>query len=135
MRAATRATFIGVLFLSQASLACISTNDSPPDDISGDWHGSYTDNTASHNTGTIDATFTESGTTLGGSLTLTWGCAVANSASVSGTIDGDTFNATMVYGFTTVTITGTRSGESVSGTFSISGGICNGDTGSYTLSR
>lgn len=113
--------------------ACISTKATPPDDITGDWHGSYKDNGG--NTGNIDATFTQSGTTLGGSMVITWGCAVANDASVSGTITGNDFSATMVYGFTTVNIKGTRSGESVSGTFTVSGGICNGDQGTFTFGR
>jgi hypothetical protein len=128
----TRFAFSFALGLSTLT-ACIAKSSSPPDDITGDWHGSYKD--AGGNTGTIDATFTQNGTTLGGSMLLNWGCAVANDASVTGTITGNDLSASMVYGFTTVNIKGTRSGTSVSGTFTIAGGICNGDAGTFTLGR
>jgi hypothetical protein len=123
----------GALTLSLGAVGCISTHASPPDDITGDWHGSYQDKAG--NTGSIDATFTQSGSTLGGSMTLSWACAIANNASVNGTITGDSFTAKMVYGFTTVSIAATRSGTSVTGSFTISGGICNGRTGTLTLGR
>ena len=54
---------------------------------------------------------------------------------MNGTITGNDFKATMVYGFSTVTVSASRSGEAVSGTFSIAGGVCNGDTGTFTLGR
>ena len=119
-------------FVLFGASSCISKSG-PPDDITGDWHGSYKDNGG--NTGSVDATFTQNGTTLGGSMVISWGCAIANDASVNGSITGNDFTATMVYGFSTVNIKGTRSGESVSGTFGISGGVCNGDTGTFTLGR
>jgi hypothetical protein len=112
--------------------SCASKSSSP-DDIIGDWHGTYKD--VSGNTGNIDATFTQNGSTLGGNILLGWSCSIANSASVNGTITGNDFSASMVYGFTTVNIKATRSGQSVSGTFTISGGICNGDAGTFTLGR
>jgi hypothetical protein len=127
------ASTLTLLFTFATATACISTKANPPDDITGDWHGSYKDNAG--NTGTIDATFTQSGNTLGGSMLLNWGCAVANNASVNGTITGNDLSASMVYGFATVNIKGTRSGESVSGTFTISGGVCNGDAGTFSLGR
>ena len=70
MDASRRASlFFAVLSLSTPALACVSTMQPPPDDITGAWHGTYRDR--SGNTGTIDATFTQTGSILGGSMVLT----------------------------------------------------------------
>jgi hypothetical protein len=102
--------------------------------VDGNWSGNYTDK--NNNAGALSATFTDTNGTLSGSMTITWACAVANNASVSGTVSGTNLSMSMTYGFTTVTASATVDSNShLSGTFTIAGGLCNGDTGTFTMTK
>jgi hypothetical protein len=118
-------------------LGCASTAGSTSSGgtaVVGNWSGTYADK--NNNMGALSASFTDTNGTLGGSMTISWACAVANNASVIGSINGTNLAMSMTYGFTTVTANATLDSNShMTGTFTIAGGLCNGDTGTFTLAK
>ncbi len=89
-------------------------------------------------TGPLAASFTEQNGSLSGTLTISsgWLCSIANQGNVSGSVDGAQVQASASFGVATaISFTGDASGNTISGTYQITSGVCAGGTGSFSLSR
>jgi hypothetical protein len=126
------------LFSMMASLtACSATLAGGGGDVSGNWTGTYADS-KSGVTGPLAASFTEQSGSLSGTLTISsgWLCSVANQGNVSGSVDGEHVQASATFGVAAaLSFTGNASGNTLSGTYQITSGICAGGYGSFSLSR
>ncbi len=107
-------------------------------DLTGNWSGTWASSRGS--TGGVDAQISQSGSSLTGMVTVTGspaGC--FTSGSISGNVSGQqvNFSGTVSGGGQQINFSGTISGQGtiISGTYSVSGGLCNGDTGSFVLGK
>jgi hypothetical protein len=132
-------TSLGSLLLLAALApqpACSGTSSSAAD-VTGSWTGTYAD-TKSGVTGPLAASFSEQNGSLGGTLTISsgWLCSVASEGNVSGNVDGTQVQASATFGVATaLSFTGNVSGNTISGTYQITSGVCAGGTGSFSLSH
>lgn len=101
--------------------------------VSGQWRGNLA---SSRGSGSLSAMFSQSGNDVTGTVVITIATAPnCGGGSVQGTVSGTTLRGTI----TTpdggrVTFEGTV-GNTIVGTYSVSGGFCNGDQGNFSLSR
>jgi len=102
-------------------------------DLSGTWQGTWS---TGSKTGSVSFSLVQTGNTISGSMTITNGCFA--SGTVSGTVSGNQIALTILIGTGgQMTFSGTvnSAGNSVTGTFAISGGCADGESGSASLSR
>ncbi|HTQ45589.1 MAG TPA: hypothetical protein VMI75_22675 [Polyangiaceae bacterium] len=132
-------TSLGSLLLFTAltlQTACSGTPSSAAD-VSGSWTGTYAD-TKSGVTGPLAASFSQENGSLSGTLTIStgWLCSVASQGNVSGSVDGTQVQASASFGVATaLSFTGNVTGNTMSGTYQITSGVCAGGTGSFSLSH
>ncbi len=133
-----RTPFVSLfLFATLALHVACSAAPSGGADVSGNWTGTYAD-TKSGATGPLAASFTEQNGSVSGTLTISsgWLCSLANQGNVSGSVDGAQVQASATFGVTTaLSFTGDAAGNTISGTYQITSGVCAGGTGSFSLSR
>ena len=126
-----------ILLFSLAVAGCggggvIST---PPLNVAGTWSGTWASSRGSG--GTVQAVISQSGTSLSGTATVT-GSPCFTSGSISGSVSGNNVAFGVLFGggqqanFSAAVGSG---GTSMSGTYSVSGGACSGDTGSFNLTK
>lgn len=116
--------------------AC-SANPSSAADVTGNWTGTYADS-KSGVSGPLAASFSEQNGSLTGTLTISsgWLCSVANQGNVSGSVDGPQVQASATFGIAAaLSFTGNVTGNTFSGTYQITSGICAGGSGSFSLSH
>jgi hypothetical protein len=116
--------------------ACSATSSSTAD-VTGSWTGTYADS-KSGVTGPLAASFSEQNGSLGGTLTISsgWLCAASTQGNVSGSVDGTQVQASAVFGVAAaLSFTGNVTGNTMSGTYQITSGVCAGGTGSFSLSH
>ena len=106
------------------------------DNIAGDWSGSYVDG-KSNAQGNVTATFAQQGESLSGTITLPgWACSAASQGNVSGTVSGGEVQISATFGLiAAISLTGNASGSTMTGSYSITSGVCAGDTGSFSLTK
>lgn len=134
-----RTSLASLVFLSMLVVPATgcSATASGSSDVSGSWTGTYAD-TKSGATGPLAASFTEQNGALGGTLTISsgWLCSVTNEGNVSGSVDGSQLQASAAFGIATaLSFTGSVTGNTLSGTYQITSGLCAGGSGSFSLSR
>ena len=83
----------------------------PSADLSGTWSGQY----SGAFTGTFTLTWQQSGSTLSGTIKLSSG----QNPNINGTVTGNTIRFGTVGGSTAITYSGTVSGSSMSGTYTV----------------
>ncbi len=132
-------TSLGSLLLFAAlalETACSGTSSSAAD-VTGSWSGTYAD-TKSGVTGPLAASFSEQNGSLSGTLTISsgWLCSVASQGNVSGSVDGTQVQASATFGLAAaLSFTGNVTGNTLSGTYQITSGVCAGGSGSFSLSH
>jgi hypothetical protein len=101
-------------------------------DVHGTWSGSWTGASGAH--GPAVAVFTQSGSTLSGTITLS-----GTSCPIMGPIDGTICNQALSLTETsmgnTVGISLTLSGSTMTGRYDVVGGQCLGDRATISLTR
>jgi hypothetical protein len=113
---------------STGSGGAVGAGTSPFD---GTWAGTWLDGDVQ---GDITFTLTGGGTVTG-SVVLTGSPCIANGA-VTGTASGDSLSGEISAGGTTVTFSATATGTQMSGTFdAVTAGSCTGDIGTFTVSQ
>jgi len=126
-----------LLFATLASQTACSAAPSGGGDVSGNWTGTYADSKTGA-TGPLAASFSAQNGSLSGTLTISsgWLCSVANQGNVSGSVDGEQVQASATFAVAAaLSFTGNASGNTLSGTYQITSGICAGGNGSFSLSR
>ncbi|HEX8795723.1 MAG TPA: hypothetical protein VF765_32460 [Polyangiaceae bacterium] len=116
--------------------ACSATATNAAD-VTGNWTGTYAD-AKSGVTGPLAASFSEESGSLNGTLTISsgWLCSIANQGTVSGSVSGSQVQASATFGVATaLSFTGSAAGNTMSGTYQITSGVCAGGSGSFSLSR
>jgi hypothetical protein len=112
--------------------------DHPPGpllNVSGTWSGTWASSRGSG--GTVQALISQSGASLSGTATVT-GSPCFTSGSISGSVFGNNVAFGVLFGEgqqANFSATVGSGGTSMSGTYSVSGGACNGDTGSFNLTK
>ncbi len=129
----TRATFLFNL-LCLAALGCGSADGGKgAAAVQGSWNGEWLSRTGVGGTATLHLEQAAGG--LSGSITFT-DSPCFSSGSISASVDGDAFSATVTAGAIDVTLEGTLTGDHLSGTYdAISAGACTGDTGTFSATR
>jgi hypothetical protein len=87
-------------------------------DISGKWNGSYQPNGGG--SGTFSVTFTQTGSSLDGTLSIAVSC--LNGAKVTGKVNGDSIEFGSVNGQCSVDYKGKINGDQMSGTYGLGAG-------------
>jgi hypothetical protein len=131
-----RTTTAGACFLALGMVACGSSSTSSPTSVSvfGNYSGTLQD--SAFGVGTIQLTLSQSGSSLTGTYEDQF-TAGAGGGSITGTVNGVSFSATLTPGVSTVcpvTLTGTinNGGSNISGTYSTF--HCSApETGSFNL--
>jgi len=116
--------------------ACSGASSSAAD-VTGSWSGTYAD-TKSGVTGPLAASFSEQNGSLSGTLTISsgWLCSVTSQGNVSGSVDGTQVQASAAFGIATaLSFTGSVTGNTMSGSYQITSGVCAGGSGSFSLSH
>jgi len=116
--------------------ACSGASSSAAD-VTGSWSGTYAD-TKSGVTGPLAASFSQQNGSLSGTLAISsgWLCSVTSQGNVSGSVDGTQVQASATFGVATaLSFTGNVSGNTMSGTYQITSGVCAGGSGSFSLSH
>lgn len=112
------------------------TGPSTTGDLTGSWRGSWS-SSSGRGGGSVSATINQSGSSITGSVTVT-GSSCFTTGSASGTVSDSTVIIGVAFpGAQQVTFRGTISsdGSSMSGSYSVSGGACSGDSGTWGLTR
>ena len=131
--------FALVVSLLIFSTACGGSNvvSTPPSvNLSGMWKGTWASNQSPRG-GNVEAVISQSGTSLSGTATVT-GSPCFTSGSVSGAVSGNNVTFGVLFsGGQQALFSGTvgSGGTIISGTYAVSGGLCNGDTGSFNLTK
>jgi len=102
-------------------------------DLSGTWQGTWS---TSKKSGTVTLSLVETDNTIAGSMAVTNACFA--SGTVSGTVSGNQIDLIiLIAGGGQLTFNGTvnSAGNSMTGTYAISGGCSDGDSGSITFTR
>jgi hypothetical protein len=106
----------------------------PSINLSGLWQGTWRSNQGVG--GSVSLSITHSGSSLSGLISF------GNSPCFSnGTISGGFSGTTLIFTFVfpgnpaTVSSSGYYTASSMSGTYATRGGLCDGDTGSYSLTK
>ncbi len=104
--------------------------------LTGSWSGSW-NSSSGIDGGSLSANLTQSGNSITGSASVTGyspGC--GPSFNVSGTVSGNQITFGVFSGGSeTGVYTGTFTSTSMSGTYSITGGPCVGDTGTFSMTK
>jgi hypothetical protein len=85
--------------------------------LDGTWQGSWKD--AANATGTFSVDFTQTGSSLKGTLSISLAC--LDGAKVTGTVNGDSIEFGSVQGQCQVDYKGSINGDQMSGTYDFSG--------------
>jgi hypothetical protein len=132
-----RTVLLSLIF--SAAIGCGGTSEDLPGTASnssavvGTWTGTWLSRSGVGGAGVLD--LTQSGDSVTGTVSFT-NSPCFSSGSISGSLVADTFTAAVTAGAIDVTVTGTLTGNQMSGTYdAISAGACTGDTGTLTLSR
>ena len=86
----------------------------------------------------LAASFAQQNGSLSGTLTISsgWLCSVASQGNVSGSVDGTQVQASATFGLAAaLSFTGNVTGNTMSGTYEITSGVCAGGSGSFSLSH
>lgn len=102
-------------------------------DVTGFWSGSWSSSIVVQG-GAVTAQLVQNGTVLSGSFTID-GSPCLNTGDIDGVVSGTSVDFTVTSGVDDIHISGTYNGTLISGTYSISMGLCAGDRGVFTLSR
>jgi hypothetical protein len=123
-------------FVLAGLLAAGCTITPAPASVAGNWSGTYVDG-KSNASGSISATFAEQGDNLSGTLTIAgWACSLSSQGSVSGSVKGNEVQASATFGvITALSFTANASGNTLTGSYQITSGVCSGDSGSFTMTR
>lgn len=103
--------------------------------LTGTWQGTWRSVTGQG--GSVTISMTQSGNSLSGTASVT-GSPCFTTGSLSGSVSGNTVVFGMAFGGgQQANYNGavSTSGTSASGTHSVSGGACNGDTGSWNVTK
>jgi hypothetical protein len=133
----TRSAVIAGCFLLVLALpGCTITTKTSDANVAGNWSGTYIDG-KSNASGAISATFAQSDGSVTGTLTIPgWICSASSQGNVSGSISGNDVQANANFGLVTaVSFSGNASGNQLTGSYSITSGVCSGDSGSFTMSK
>ena len=112
-----------------------TTPSSPTGSLTGSWTGTWT--SARGAGGSMTASLTQSGTSLTGAVSST-GSPCLTTGNVSGTVSGGSVTIGAVFGVSQqVNFTGSvnTAWSNVNGQYSVSGGLCAGDAGTWTISK
>ena len=119
---------------STALVLDINAFFAPAIDLSGTWQATWSNGKKS---GTVTFSLVETDYTIAGSMTVTNACFVSGTVS-AGTVSGNQIDLTiLITGGGQLTFNGTvnSAGNSMTGTYVISGGCSDGDSGSITFTR
>lgn len=111
--------------------------DSPPapkptaNDLSGTWSGTWANQTPDDSTGSFTLTWTQTGSQLSGSITIT-GTPCLTGGAITGSTDGQTISFGAVSGEVTVAYDGTVAGSTMSGSY---GTECGDARGTWSAAR
>jgi hypothetical protein len=102
--------------------------------LGGHWTGSWTDTSPDTSSGGFDLTWTQDGSSLSGNITIT-GAACISTATVTGTLNGNTITFGAVSGQVQITYTGSVGADmnSMQGTYSAPN--CGDAQGNWSASR
>jgi hypothetical protein len=87
--------------------------------VDGKWNGSYTP--SGGGSGDFSVTFTQTGSSLDGTLSISVAC--LDGAKVTGKVNGDSIDFGSVQGQCSVDYKGKISGDQMSGTYDVGGGV------------
>ena len=104
--------------------------------VNGSWSGSWTSSTGDN--GALSATFTSTGSTFSGPVTIYNSyCFMSLKSSrilfATGTVSGS--SVTIGVSSNAITFVGTVSSSSISGLYEVYSGACSGDSGTFSLSK
>jgi hypothetical protein len=127
---------LALAFVLAGAFSAGCTITAAPQNVAGNWSGTYVDG-KSNASGPISATFSEQGGNLGGTLTISgWACSLSSQGSVSGSVTGNDVQASATFGvITALSFDGNVSGNTLTGSYQITSGVCSGDSGSFTMTR
>jgi hypothetical protein len=126
-----------VVVATAAATASPSTAPSAPASIAGAWRGTWSSQKYPGLTGHFALTFVQQGSALSGTISIT-GSSCISGATLTGQLTGTQITFGVVQGAETVAYSGTWSGASMSGTWTIthgSGGACTTDNGDWSATR
>lgn len=136
---------LGLLF-SMALYGCSGGDgddgDEPEFNVTGRFTGSFRSNRGG--TGNVVANFTQSGNSVTGDRTTTaisGGFLSCSPATIDATISGDKIEGKALIsqagggGVSDFNANISQNGNFISGTYRVSGGLCNGDSGTFDLTR
>ena len=101
--------------------------------LTGNWSGTWVSSGTPY-WGYIAVSMVQSGTSISGTAVLTGSPNFPN-CSMSGSVSGNTMNATGVSGSNTVVFTATCTSTSMNGTYAVSAGSCAGDYGTFSMNK
>lgn len=113
----------------------------PTVNVTGNWSGSWRSSTRVEYAGNITfLPLTQTGSMLSGQIRFTGSlvvsCFSGGALSVSGVLSGNSFTASLTAGGIRVDVDGSVTGNQMSGTYTVNaGGVCTGDTGTFSASR
>ncbi len=108
-------------------------DDSTITDVTGFWSGTWTSN-VSGGSGAVAAQLSQNGTALSGVFYIDGSPCITN-GDIDGTITGNSIDFTVSSGTDDIHISGSLSGGLITGTYSVSIGLCAGDHGTFSLSQ
>jgi hypothetical protein len=99
--------------------------------LSGQWVGTWANQTPDHSTGALSLTWTQTGSALAGTITID-GTPCLSGGSITGTVIGNAIQFGTVSGQVVVNYTGQISGATISGTYETD---CGNARGSWTANK
>jgi hypothetical protein len=130
-------TATAAVVATAAPTASPSNAPSASSSIAGAWNGTWSSQKYPGLTGHFALTFVQQGSALSGTISIT-GSSCISGATLTGQLTGTQITFGVVQGAETVAYSGTWSGASMSGTWTIthgSGGACTTDNGDWTATR
>lgn len=133
----TPALIIGAVIGTLALAACGSAPQ-PGVNLTDPWLGTWvSDNDA---TGSLDVMFTQTGTQLRGTVEV-GGTACFTTGTITGTVSGNTITFGVASGASDIEYSGgvahdaVTGDDTITGSYSVTSGACDGDTGTFELLR
>ena len=111
------------------------TNDTitPTVNVTGNWSGTWSSSITSDN-GTATVELLQNGTNITGTMSMT-GSPCMSTGSITGTVSGSSVSFTAISGNDDIQVNGTVFNDTVTGNYSITTGLCAGDSGIFSLNK
>lgn len=126
-------TSIAILLTACSGGGGSSGGDITPVDINGSWKGTWS-SSVTDESGTVSVVLLVNGTVISGSMDLS-GSPCISTGSIDGTVSGNSVSFGVILGDDEIQFSSTYSDGTISGTYSVTSGLCSGDTGTFILNK